>query len=435
MTSRDEPISPDAFVKALQRSGLLDEARIQMALKQVPKTLRERSETLAEHLISHGVLSRYQGTRLLNGGERGLVLGPYQLLAPIARGGMGAVFLARDSRDQRLVALKLLPPQKYREEERLLARFRREMEITRKVSHAHLTRTFETGVLEKVYYIAMEYVPGQSLRRKVADVGPLPVSRVARVFSQVSDALQYAHGLGLIHRDLKPSNIMITPNGHAKILDLGLALIEGEDLPDDKTIVGGKGYVVGTMDYIAPEQVEDPTAVDARADLYSMGCSLYFVLCGQPPFPGGSSRDKIKRHLNDWPELLTDLNPTVPSAFARLIERLMAKRPEHRPASAEDVRRFLAGWVGNEPELPMDTAADNAHPREIFDLETDKLPEGSFWETMPGTVFLNESTTRLRRKSAKSGPSLNLILILAGVALGGLLLLIAAVIVAVYLLR
>ncbi len=433
MPSRDEPISADAFLKTLQRSGLLDEARLQTALKPVPAALRGRADTMAEYFVTHGVLTRFQAAKLLGGAERGLVLGPYQILGPVGRGGMGSVYLARDSRNQRLVALKVLPPQKYREEERLLARFRREMEITQKVSHSHLTRTFEAGVLEKVYFIAMEYVPGQSLRRKVSDSGPLPVSRAARVFSQVSAALQYAHGLGLIHRDLKPSNIMITPNGHAKILDLGLALIEGEDLPD-KTIVGGKGYVVGTMDYIAPEQVGDPTGVDARADLYSLGCSLYFVLSGQPPFPGGTSRDKIKHQLNDWPEPLNDLNPTVPSQFAKLIERLMAKEPEHRPASAEEVRRYLAGWVGNEPELPMDTAADNAHPREIFDLETDKLPEGSFWETMPGTVFLNQSTARQRREPAvKSGPSLKLILILAGVMIGGVLMLSVTLVVALLL--
>src|SRR5262249_5769062 len=157
--------------------------------------------------------------------------------------------------------------------------------------------------------------------------------------------------------------------GHAKILDLGLALIEGEDLPDDKRIVGGVGYVVGTMDFIAPEQVADPTKVDARADLYSLGCSLYFVLSGQLPFPGGSSQHEIKPHLTEWPDLITDLNPTVPTAFAHLIDQLMEKRPDKRPSSAEEARRMLLPWFGNEPVLPMDIVADNSNPREIYDLE------------------------------------------------------------------
>src|SRR5437764_130277 len=164
MPATDEQTAVEAFLKALQRSGLLDDARLQSALKVAP--VGGRVELLAEFLVRRGVLTRFQAAKLLAGTHSGLVLGPYHLLAPVGRGGMGAVYLARDSRNQRLVALKVLPPQKYREEERLLARFRREMEMTQKVSHPHLTRTFEVGVAQNVYFIAMEYVPGVSLRRR-----------------------------------------------------------------------------------------------------------------------------------------------------------------------------------------------------------------------------------------------------------------------------
>jgi serine/threonine protein kinase len=380
------PIEP--FLKTIARSGLVAEDRLQKAVKAAPPAVRQSPQTVAEFLVRTGVLTRFQADKLLTGTERGLVLGPFHILAPVGRGGMGAVYLGRDSRDQRLVALKVLPPQKYREEDRVLARFRREMEICQTVSHAHITRTFEAGVLNGVYYIAMEYVPGQTMRKDVAEHGPMPVARAAKLFAQVASALDYAHGQGLIHRDLKPSNIMLTPNGHAKILDLGLALIEGEDLPEDKRIVGGVGYVVGTMDYIAPEQVEDPTKVDGRADLYALGCSIYFVLTGQPPFPGGTSQQKIKKHLNEWPEQLTVLNPTIPAPFAKLIDHLMAKRPENRPASAGIVRQLLLPWAGDEPDLPMDTNLDTADPRAIFDLVTEQRPEGSFWESVAPQVFV-----------------------------------------------
>lgn len=378
----------EPLLKTIARSGLVAESLLRTTVAGTPPAARKSPQALAGFLVHTGMLTRFQADKLLAGTERGLVLGPYHILTPVGRGGMGAVYLGRDSRDKRLVALKVLPPQKYREQERVLARFRREMEICQKVSHPHITRTFEAGVLNDVYYIAMEYVPGRTLRKNVADTGPLPVARAAKLFAQVASALDYAHGQGLIHRDLKPSNIMLTPNGHAKILDLGLALIEGEDLPKDKMIVGGVGYVVGTMDFIAPEQVADPTKVDGRADLYALGCSMYFVLTGQAPFPGGTSQQKIKRHLNERPPPVTELNPTVPARFARLIEQLMAKRPDDRPKSAGEVREMLLEWAGDELDLPMDTALDNADPRAIFDLEADQPPEDSFWQSVPGQVFL-----------------------------------------------
>jgi serine/threonine protein kinase len=404
MSKATEQPTPEQFISAVGRSGLLEDAKAAKLASAAPQGARRRSDVLAGWFVSSGILTHYQASKLLQGAERGLVLGPYQLLAPIGRGGMGSVYLARDTRNRRLVALKVLPPHRYKEEERHLTRFRREMDICQKVVHPHLTRTFEAGVLQGVYYIAMEYVPGMTLSRKVQIDGPLPCPRAARIFSQVAAAMEQAHSQGLIHRDLKPSNIMITPNGHAKVLDLGLALIEGEELPADKTIVGGQGYVVGTMDYIAPEQVENPTDVDARADLYSLGCAIYASLAGQPPFPGGTPHQKIKKHLTEWPTPLTELNPTIPIAFAKIVERLMAKRPENRPATCAELQLLLRPWLGDEPDLPMDTAVDNSSPRDVFDLEVDQIATGSFWESMPGTVFLNPNGPTAKAKEPKRVP-------------------------------
>jgi serine/threonine protein kinase len=164
MQLRDDAEPGADFLKLAVRSGLLDKQRLESALNRVPTGWRAQPDLLAEYLVRAGVLSQFQSLKLLQGAERGLVLGPYHMLAPLGRGAMGSVYLARDSRDQRLVALKILPPSKYREEERLLTRFRREMELCQKVSHPHLTRTFEVGVVQHVYYIAMEYVPGTTLR-------------------------------------------------------------------------------------------------------------------------------------------------------------------------------------------------------------------------------------------------------------------------------
>jgi serine/threonine protein kinase len=281
---------------------------------------------------------------------------------------MGTVYLARDHRSGQMVALKVLPPGRAREEERLLARFRREMEMCQRVSHPHLAWTYEVGAYRGVYYIAMEYIPGRSLYRVVQDDGPLPVPRLARLFAEVALALDHAHTQGLIHRDLKPSNIVVTPHDHAKVLDLGLALMQGEGA-GPREVIGGQGYVVGTMDYIAPEQTDDPSKVDARCDVYALGCTMYFALTGRPPFPGGTSKEKIFRHRGEEPEPLAALNPAVPPQFAALVQRMMVKDPAGRMESAALVRHELMRWADKGPGLPLDQPEDSGYRQSVEQLE------------------------------------------------------------------
>ncbi len=314
----------ETFLKAILRSGLLTREQLDAALRGLSQEVRADPRALANHLIRTGRLSSYQASKLLKGAALGLILGPFQVLAPIGKGGMSTVYLARDARSGQLVALKVLPPKKARRQERLLARFRREMEISRRVAHPNLAWTYEVGVEQGVYYIAMEFIPGKSLYRLVAEQGPLEARRAARLFVEVCSALAHAHEQGLIHRDLKPSNIMVTPNDHAKVLDLGLALVQGESSAD-RQVVGGAGYVVGSMDYIAPEQTTDSSRVDARSDVYGLGCSLYYTLSGRPPFPGGTTLEKIQCHRSEEPTWLGTLNRSVPPELAQLVHRMMAK--------------------------------------------------------------------------------------------------------------
>jgi eukaryotic-like serine/threonine-protein kinase len=363
-----ESKTADAFLRSAMRSGLIDRATLQTELRAVPLDQRGDAEVLAEHLIKIGKLTRFQAQKLLRGASIGLVLGPFHILAPIAKGGMGTVYLAKDTRSDQMIALKVLPPRRAREEERLLTRFRREMEMSQRVAHPHVAWTCEVGVCQGVYYIAMEYIPGKSLYRLVADEGTLPVARAARLFAEVASGLDHAHTRGLIHRDLKPSNIIVTPNDHAKLLDLGLALMEGEDA--HREIIGGQGYVVGTMDYIAPDQADNAALADARSDLYALGCTLYFALTGRPPFPGGSAREKIQHHRSDDPEPVPTFNTNVPPAFIGLMRRLMAKNPDKRPASAAAVREELLTWADHEPALPLDKPTDPAYEQAVAVLET-----------------------------------------------------------------
>jgi eukaryotic-like serine/threonine-protein kinase len=373
-----ERATVEQFLQALGRSGLLSAAVAREIVEDAPPQTRDSAKHLAEHFVLLGKLSHFQARKLLDGTWAGLVLGSYQIVMPIGRGGMGTVYLARDTQTPRLLALKILPPKKARQSERLIARFRREMELSQRVTHPNLTQTYDVGQSMGVYYIAMEYIAGTSLYRVVATGGPLPVRRAAKLFAQAAAGLDAAHAAGLIHRDLKPSNIMVTPRDQVKVLDLGLAMITDET-KDDIEVIGGRGYVVGSMDYIAPEQTENSAAADARSDLYGLGCALYFALSGQPPFPGGNSKTKIKRHRRYTPIHLQELNPLVSAEFATVIHSLLAKRPDDRPQTAAELRRLLLPFADPEPPpyvAPMPTAPV------VADLEKDQ-PEDTDWDWTP----------------------------------------------------
>ncbi len=370
-----------SFLKTVLRSGLFSREQLEEIVRSAPAESRADPLELANYLVKIGHLSRFQARKLLEGKTLGLVLGPFQILAPIGKGGMGTVYLARDTRSQGLVALKVLPPKKARQEERMLLRFLREMEMCQRVGHPHIAQTYEVGVSQGVYFIAMEFISGRSLYRLVTDEGPLSVPRAARLFAEVASALDHAHQRGVIHRDLKPSNLLVTTNDHAKVLDLGLALIEGE-VAADHTVVGGQGYVVGTMDYMAPEQIEDATKVDPRSDIYGLGCTLYFALTGQPPFPGGTKTQKIARHRKEEPAPVTELNPTVPAEFAALVHRMMAKRPADRFASADALRQALVPWIGSDPGLPVE-APGHGFNQQVALLEAEAANAELMAEAIP----------------------------------------------------
>jgi serine/threonine protein kinase len=377
----ENQLASDEFLRQVLRSGLLDRGELQAGLRGVPREQRDDAQALADHLVRNGRLTRFQANRLLKGISQGLVLGPFVVLAPIGRGGMGKVFLVRDTRSRQLVALKILPPRLARTEVRMLARFRREMELSQKVTHQHIAWTYEVGEFRGVPYIAMEYIPGRTLSKIVNEDGPLSPPRAARLMAEVASGLAHAHAQGLIHRDLKPGNILITPRDQAKILDLGLALIEGETV-HDAMVVGGQGYIVGTMDYIAPEQTLDAASVDPRCDLYSLGCTLYFALSGQPPFPGGTSKEKIAKHRREAPTPLAALAPGAPPRLVAFVERLMSKNPDRRPASAEEVERELRLWGAADDGPPPAGEEEVSYDETVMiqgpgstDLSAVSLPE------------------------------------------------------------
>jgi serine/threonine protein kinase len=374
-----ERATVEQFLQALGRSGLLSPSAVQEVVDSAPDEARDSAKRLAEHFVRLSKLSHFQARKLLDGTWAGLVLGPYQIIMPIGRGGMGTVYLARDTQTPRLLALKILPPKRARQSERLIARFRREMELSRRVTHQNLTETYDVGQSLGVYYIAMEYIAGTSLYRLVMTGGSLPVRRAAKLFAQAAAGLDAAHGVGLIHRDLKPSNLMVTPRDQVKVLDLGLAMVTDET-KDDIEVIGGKGYVVGSMDYIAPEQTEDSAAADARSDLYGLGSTLYFALTGQPPFPGGDAKTKIRRHRREPVRPIQELNPLIAPEFAAVVHSLLAKRPSDRPQSAAELRRLLLPFA--DPEPPPYVAPMPAVGVVAPEVERDESQD-SAWDWLP----------------------------------------------------
>ncbi len=330
----------DDFAEKVVLSGLVPLPELTKARSQVePEPAADASVRLARLLVQQGFLTTYQARKLLAGATKGFFLGGYRILRPLGEGGMGKVFLAVNDQTFGKVAIKVLPPRKAIEEAGSLIRFQREMELSQRCDHPNVARTLSVGTEGDVNFIVLEYIPGMSLFDMVKSerYGPLRVSDAARLFLKVLDGLDAAHQSGLVHRDIKPSNIMITPDGNAKILDLGLARAMGEE----KGITRAN-TVLGTLDYASPEQLSDASRADFRSDLYSVGCTLYFALSGRPPFEGGDMINKIFRQRLDDPDPLEKIAKGVPAAFAAIIRKLMAKRPEERYQTSKELRGDLA---------------------------------------------------------------------------------------------
>jgi hypothetical protein len=319
---------------------------------------------LADCLVEQGSLSGFQARELL-AGRTVFRLGAYVFLDELGKGGMGQVFKAEHALMGRLVAVKVLPRSKSTPESE--AAFRREMRILGRLDHPNLVRAFDAGYEKGVHYLVTELVPGVNLRQLVRQSGPLDEHEAASVFAQVATGLSYAHEQGLVHRDVKPGNILVMEDGRAKLLDMGLAgsTLEAEALR--------LGRVVGTMDYIAPEQIRGPDDVGPSADIYGLGCSIYFALTGQVPFPDGSRREKMQRHINDTPVPLRTLAPQTSEAFGLLVEAMMAKSPSDRIDSAPAVIRRLRRWIPPTP-IPLPRQGPRPASRSVGWLPQLRLP-------------------------------------------------------------
>ena len=294
-------------------------------------------EQLADQLVYNGVISDYQAEQLKSGRTK-FNLGPYVITGWIGQGGMGQVFKGEHLVLGRVSAIKVLPLDKTTDY--AISNFHREIKLQARMDHPNLVRAYDAGHDGKVHFLVTEYVPGRDLRRLIRNQGKLTVAEAAGVVMQIAQGLYYAHQQGLIHRDIKPGNILVTEDGTAKLSDLGLSGFVDNEIEDPRA-----GKIVGTADYLAPELIRNPREVSTVTDIYSLGCTLYYSITGKVPFPGGSAKEKARRHLNEHPWHPRQFSTDVSEEFVELIADMMEKDPQKRIQSAEEVANRLEPWA------------------------------------------------------------------------------------------
>ncbi|HWB10677.1 MAG TPA: bifunctional serine/threonine-protein kinase/formylglycine-generating enzyme family protein [Pirellulales bacterium] len=326
------------FRKMLLASGLIEAAELR-AFERSPSANRRPStaDDFSDALVAAGKLTEFQAAEIRAGRGSALVLGNYVVLDRIGAGGMGQVFKAWHRRMQRTVALKTLPDQRAAGEDSV-ARFRREILSAAQLSHPNIVAAYDADVVQHVHFLVMEHVDGPNLADLVRERGPLPVALAVRYVLDAARGLAYAHQRGIVHRDVKPSNLIVGSSGSVKVLDLGLARSAAPTAGAELTMPGD---VVGTLEYMAPEQAAGAPDVDQRADIYGLGCTLYRLITGEFPYRGPSAAALIAAHRDEKIPSLIASRDDVPRALDRLFKRMVAKQPAERFQTMDEVVRAL----------------------------------------------------------------------------------------------
>jgi serine/threonine protein kinase len=346
------PTSVPQFIDLVRKSGLLDDSALDefLARHQEADTLPAGIDPFAACLVRDGLLTFFQAKQLKLGRYKRFTIGSkYRLLELIGAGGMGAVYLCEHTLMRRLVALKVLPVEKL-DDPSNLERFHREARAVAALDHPNIVRAYDIDHHEKLHFLVMEYVDGNSLQEIVARHGPMDPIRAAHYIAQAAVGLQHAHELGMVHRDVKPGNLLLERTGVVKILDMGLARFFNKPT-DSVTEKYDDKCVLGTADYLAPEQALS-NAVDIRADLYGLGGTLYYLLTGSTPFPDGTIAAKLIAHQTHEPKPIEAFRDDVPPGILEIFSRLIAKHPDDRPQEPIEVAEALAEWADLPVDLP-----------------------------------------------------------------------------------
>ncbi len=339
-------VTSEKLVELVRKSELAEPQVLEKALVAIRAEnnggLPEDAAVLAKALQHHQVVTRWHCDKLLQGKYKGFFLGKHKLLGHIGSGGMSSVYLAEHCMMHTKRAIKVLPQSRLGKSS-YLARFQQEAKAIASLNHPNIVRAYDIDNQGDTHYIVMEYVDGDDLQTMVKKKGPMPFDKVADYIAQAAHGLQHAHDVGLIHRDVKPANLLVNSAGRVKLLDLGLALFS-----DDKQASLTMDYndkVLGTADYLAPEQALNSHKVDNRADLYGLGCTMYFLLTGQPPFPDGSIAQRIAKHQAQMPKDIREIRPQCPGELEGICVKLLQKDPKFRYTSAAATAEVLEAWL------------------------------------------------------------------------------------------
>ncbi len=351
------PTTIDEFLELVRKSEVVEEKKLTAYLDRVraAQVLPATPAALAGLLVRDGILTQFQAEQFLQGKWRRFCLGKYKVLERLGAGGMGIVYLCEHKLMRRRVAVKVLPESQAKDGSSL-ERFYREARAVAALDHPNIVRAYDIDHDDKLHFLVMEHVDGSSLQEIVKKTGPMDVLRACHYIRQTALGLQHAHQVaGIVHRDIKPSNILVDRNGIVKILDMGLARF----FHDEEDAITNKFNedVLGTADYLAPEQALDSHSVDIRADIYSLGATFYFCLTGRTPFTEGTIAQKLIWHQTRQPKPIRQLRPEVPEGVVAIVEKMMAKDPNQRPQTPQEVAELLTPWtqtpIGPPPEHEM----------------------------------------------------------------------------------
>lgn len=367
-------ITATEYLDRVLRSGLTTEEQLlpfarttKFSLSDDAEAIAARVNDVAEQLQKAGLVSPWQHRMVMEGRGHLLMLGRYRLIDELTPGGMARVYLAEHVQMRRRVAIKVfanLPDIK----DVRLQRFLVESRAAACLDHPHVARTYHLDWEGDVYYLVLEYIEGDNLQHLVEKHGPLEAATAAEYIRQAASALAHAHSRGLIHRDMKPSNLMVDSEGLVKLLDLGLARFT---CPEEPALTNDQGFL-GTVDYIAPEQIINSHAVDVRADVYSLGGTLYYLLTGCAPFADFKLFERLHRHLYAQPRDIRAIRPEAPLKLIEICKSMMAKDPNDRPATAAEVERLLSNWLAAQTQGAGCITFDAATSFPMMTVESEK---------------------------------------------------------------